>query len=270
MSWRSLFGAVAAAAVLMPGSAGAHRAWLLPSATILSGNNLYVTVDAAVSNDLFYFEHNPLRLDDLVITAPDGSRVSAENESKGKFRSTFDVNLKVSGTYRLAIATEGVFARYKLNGETKRWRGKLDKLADAIPAGAEGAQVTFFQRRIETFITSGKPTTAALKASGSGLEMEAVTHPNDLVAGSDAVFRFLLDGKPAAGVTVEVVRGGGRYRDKLGDTTVTADQDGNVTLKWPEAGMYWISASMTDDKPSMKGVNRRRATYAATLEVMPE
>jgi uncharacterized GH25 family protein len=46
----------------LPLSAQAHRSWMLPSATVLSGDDVWVTVDAAVSNDLFYFEHFPLRI----------------------------------------------------------------------------------------------------------------------------------------------------------------------------------------------------------------
>ena len=48
--------------------AQAHRQWMLPSATSLSGTESWVTVDAAISNDLFYFEHHPLQLDNLVVT----------------------------------------------------------------------------------------------------------------------------------------------------------------------------------------------------------
>ena len=51
-----------ALAVCLPLSAQAHRAWMLPSATVLSGEEPWITVDAAVSNDLFYFEHVPMRL----------------------------------------------------------------------------------------------------------------------------------------------------------------------------------------------------------------
>lgn len=51
--------AAAAALVLsLPIAAQAHRAWLLPSATVLSGKDVWVTVDAAVSNDLFFFERH--------------------------------------------------------------------------------------------------------------------------------------------------------------------------------------------------------------------
>ena len=58
------------AALLVPFASQAHKAWLLPSATV-STVDQWITVDGAVSNDLFYFNHVPLRTDGLVITAPD-------------------------------------------------------------------------------------------------------------------------------------------------------------------------------------------------------
>ena len=116
----------------------------------------------------------------------------------------------------------------------------------------------------------GNPDEAALKPTGAGLELVPVTHPNDLVANEEAEFKFVIDGKPAAGVKVEIVRGGIRYRDQLGDTTVTSDENGAFKFKWPEAGMYWLEASVTDDKASIKDAKERRASYAGTFEVMPE
>src|SRR5690554_7536764 len=52
-----------ALALCLPLSANAHRAWMLPSATVLSGEEPWITVDAAVSNDIFYFEHFPLQIE---------------------------------------------------------------------------------------------------------------------------------------------------------------------------------------------------------------
>lgn len=256
--------------VTLPVSAEAHRAWLLPSATVLSGTAPWITVDAAVSNDLFYFEHNPLRLDGLVITAPDGSAVKPENMSTGKYRSTFDLALAHPGTYRLSVVTDGLFAGYKLNRERKRWRGKPENLAKEIPAGAEELKVTHSQRRLETFVTSGKPDEAALKPTGKGLELVPITHPNDLFANSEAKFELQLDGKPTADVKVVIVRGGSRYRDAVGEIAATTDKDGKFSVKWPEAGMYWLEAEVKDDKPGIKEAKERRATYSATLEVLPE
>ena len=169
-----------AAILCLPLSVEAHRAWMLPSATVLSGSNLWVTVDAAISNDLFYFEHNPIRLDNLAITAPDGSPVKAENASTGKFRSTFDVPLAQPGTYKIAVVNDMAAAMYEDGGETKRWRGPAEALAREVPAGAKNLQVSKTHSRTEVFVTAGKPTDKALQPTGVGLELVPITHPNDL------------------------------------------------------------------------------------------
>mgnify|MGYP003575388562 CR=1 FL=1 len=266
--------ALAAAAVL-PLTAHAHRGWMLPSATVLSGNEPWVTVDAAVSNDLFYFEHNAMRLDGLVVTAPDGSAVKPENAATGRYRSTFDVKLAQKGTYKLAVTGDSLMASWKVGGENKRARGTAESLKKDIPANAEGLNVSRNQSRNEVFVTSGKPSQTVLAPTNQGLELAPVTHPNDLFAGETATFRFLLDGQPAADLEVTVIPGGNRYRDQLGEMKVKTDAEGKFSIRWPHAGMYWMTASVgggrassgpagTLDKPS------RRAGYAATLEVLPQ
>src|SRR2546427_12711340 len=77
-------------------AAQAHNLWLLPSTTVLSKAE-WITVDAAVSNDLFFFNHVPLGLDNLVVSAPDGSAVAPQNAHRGKLRSVFDLDLQQSG-----------------------------------------------------------------------------------------------------------------------------------------------------------------------------
>ncbi len=261
---------IAAASVsLLAVPAQAHRAWLLPSATVLSGTDAWVTVDAAISNDLFYFEHHALQLDNLSIMGPDGKAVTPENAAKGRFRSTFDVKLAQPGTYKVMVVNHGAFASYKLDGQNKRWRGKVDQLATAIPANATDVKISETQGRIESFITSGKPSTDTLKPTGTGLEMVPVTHPNNLFAGEKATFRLVLDGQPASGVNVEVVPGGIRYRDKLNDTKVTTDESGTFSVTWPGPGYYWMSASVRDDKSKIKNAQRRNS-YAVTVEVLPQ
>ncbi|XYI36443.1 DUF4198 domain-containing protein [Cupriavidus oxalaticus] len=262
--------AVLALAALAPLAAHAHRQWLLPSATVLSGNDPWVTVDAAVSNDLFYFEHVPLRLDNLQVTAPDGSAVKAENAATGKYRSTFDLHLTQPGTYRVAVVNQGLFASYKVDGQAKRWRGSAESFAREVPANAQDLTVTQAEGRVESFITAGKPSDKGLRTTGRGLELAPITHPNDLVAGDTASFRLLLDGKPASNLKVEVVPGGIRYRDKLQEFSATTDADGKFSVKWPAPGMYWMEAEVRDDKATFKQAKSRRATYAVTVEVLPQ
>jgi uncharacterized GH25 family protein len=277
-------------AICLPLSAHAHRAWMLPSATVLSGEDPWITVDAAVSNDLFYFEHFPLRIQGignldnapaggppgmrprpaavLQLFAPDGSAAKAENGSIGRYRSTFDLHLTQKGTYKLAIANSGLFASYKENGEMRRWMGKAEDFAKQVPANAEDLKVAQNNSRMEVFVTSGNPTDTVLKTTGVGLELAPVTHPNDLFAGEAAEFTLLLDGKPAAGVEVSVIPGGNRYRDELGEIKTTSDANGTLSITWPSAGMYWLEAELSSTEGVVAPATERRASYSATLEVL--
>jgi uncharacterized GH25 family protein len=290
----------AVAALMLSGAAQAHRQWMMPSSTTLSGTDSWVTVDAAVSNDLFYFEHVPMRTDGIVVTQPDGSAGKIENAATGKYRSTFDVHLTQPGTYRIANASTNVMGSYMLNGKQERLpRGTTkDKLASVIPAGATDVQVAEASNRNEIFVTLGAPSTGIFKPTGSGIELVPVTHPNDLVSGESATFQFLLDGKPAAGLKVTVIPGGIRYRDALGQMDLVADKDGKVAINWAQPGLYWLNASIGGGReggegggpgmggpggpgaggpgagqgappaPRPAGPPQRRASYISTLEVL--
>lgn len=258
-----------AAAATLAAPSQAHRQWLLPSATILSGNDVWVTFDGASSTDLFIKDHQPMRLDNVKATAPDGSDVKIENAFTGRYRSVFDVHLTQKGTYRIANTGGGIMGSYKVGGEQKRLpRGtQPEQLATLIPADATDVQITEGISRNEVFVTSGAPTTTIFKPTGKGLELQPVTHPNDLVAGEDAAFRFLIDGKPAADLEVDVALGGLTRADQSNERTLKTDANGEVKISWPTAGYYWINASATDKNTSVKNATQRRLSYVTTVEV---
>jgi uncharacterized GH25 family protein len=258
-----------AAALAAPMAAQAHRQWMLPSSTVLSGDSPWITVDAAVSNDLFIFEHVPMRLDGIVITGPDGKPVQYVNGHTGKYRSVFDINLTQPGTYRVANVLDGLLVSYKLNGEQKRWRGPADQMKANIPEGATDVRASYNQRRVEFFVTAGAPNETALAPTGKGLEMQPITHPNDLFAGEEASFRMLLDGKPAADLEITIAPGGVRYRDDRGEMTVKTDKDGVFKVTWPEPGFFWLEAGVRGGPSPVEGAERA-AGYVATLEVLKD
>jgi uncharacterized GH25 family protein len=255
-------------AACLPAASFAHKSWILPSSTVLAPDQ-WITVDAAVSNDLFFFNHVPMRLEALTITAPDGAKVEPQNGSTGKMRSTFDVHLTQNGTYKLAFNNIGVFASYEENGERKRWRGTPERLSE-IPATAKNLEVSESVGRVETFVTAGKTTKKVFEPTNKGIELIPVTHPNDLFAGEEARFKFVLDGKPAAGLEIEVVPGGTRYRNQQGEMKLTTNAQGEFSVTWPEAGTYWLETATQDTNTSIPQAKLRRLTYVATFEVLPQ
>lgn len=239
---RLLVAALGVATLALPMTASAHRGWIVPSATVLSGD-VWVTFDAAISNELFYPDHNAMRLDGVVATAPDGTVDKIQNGATGKYRSTFDVALTKPGTWKIGSASQSVMASYTENGEVKRFRGSPEDFAKQVPAGAADLKTIKSFNRNEVFVTRDKPTTEVFKPTGKGLELVPVTHPNDLVAGEAASFKFLVDGKPAADLEVTIAEGGSRYSPRA-DMKVKTGADGVLKFTLPEAGMYWINASV--------------------------
>lgn len=250
-------------------TAHAHDVWLEPSSTVLS-KAAYITVAGAVGNDKFHYNHAPLRglADNFSATAPDGTAVAPENLMNGKLRTVFDLNLTQTGTYRLAVVNSGIMASWKEGDQNKRFRGNAEAFAREVPAAAAELRVNESVSRLETFVTVGKPT--PIKPTGQGLELVAVTHPNDLFAGEAATFRFDIDGKPAPGVEVKVVRGGSRYRNQIEEISLTTDAEGKFAVAWPQAGMYWLDADARDDKTTVRHATERRLGYVATFEVLPQ
>lgn len=264
----ALFAAVVLSAVSIPAGLSAHRLWMVPSTTQVSGEDSWVTFDAAASNDLFYPDHQPLRAQPAVM-APDGSAAQLQNFTIGKYRATFDVQVNKPGTWKLALVNSGLGGSYTLNGKEERLpRGtRADQLATAVPAGATDVKLSENLSRNEVFVTSGEPTLTVLKPTGQGLEFAPVTHPNDLTASEAATFGFLIDGKPAAGLKVTIVPGGSRYREALGEQSLTTDAKGRVTVKWPAPGMYWLNVTAEGKSTAVPNAAKRMG-YTATLEVL--
>lgn len=263
-----------ALALTLPLAAEAHRGWILPVATVFSGEKPTASFDAASSNDLFIADHNAMNVEALKIQAPDGTLSSPENVAKLRYRSVFDVPLTQKGTWKLYTASSGLNARWEENGQRKSWpaRGTQptpEAFAKEVPKQADKLEVTQSSRRFETFVTSGKPSDSVLKPTNTGLELVPVTHPNDLFSGEAAIFQFIIDGKPAAGVKLEVTQGERRYRNAEESVEYSTDKDGKVSIKWPAAGQYYLEAEYEDDKAA-KPASKRVGRYTAVFEVLPQ
>jgi uncharacterized GH25 family protein len=275
---KSLMALALAGLSLVSLNAQAHKPWLLPSSTVVEAGRdgtAWITVDAAVSEGLFDIDHVPLKLDGIDITGPGGIKLTPENVNNGKLRNTFDLKLAKAGTYKIALVSQSVFGSFKdKEGNVKRFRGTEESLAKDVPADATEVKLSRNESRLETFVTTGDPTTDVLKPSGKGLELVPVSHPNELRAGEKVTWRFLLDGKPAANQGVSLIPGGVKYRGTLGEIRQNTDAKGELTLTLPAAGAYMVSSSWPAAAPQVPGqppqMAPRRASYAAVLEILPD
>lgn len=261
--------AIAATTLLAVGTSSAHRLWILPSTTILSGENQWVTVEAAISNDLFFPNHHALPLERITALSPTGKTVELKSAAEGEIRSSFELLLEEQGTYRITSQMNGMFASWKENGEPKRLRSNEEELGKMDLSKMEELKLFKSNTRVESIITCGETTEVALK--GDGLEFEFITHPNDLFSGETATFRVILNGKPAAGQEITIVKGNDRFRNSVDEMVLTSNDDGIIEITWTEPGRYWINGSADLEAGEFKGLPMKQgASYTLTVEVLPE
>lgn len=271
---RPCFTRLAAAALLaLAGAAQASHPWLLPSHTVVDNKEGVVSFDAAASEDLFEFDTRGLPLDGLVVTGPGGASVAPGPVNTGsRHRTSFELKLDQPGTYRVANVGQGVMASYQLGGETRRFRGSAEAWEKEKPEQAEDLRVTRTASRVETFVARERPSDKPFAPTGQGLELIPLDPPVELSDGDRTRFKLLLDGRPLAGAAVSLLRGGNRYRYKMGEQTLRSDAQGEFTVTWAEAGRYWLGVNHSvaaEGATDPKAPPARRASYSATLEVRP-
>lgn len=270
-----------------PALTHAHRQWILPSTTVLSGEGQWISVEAASSNNLFFPNHRPLRLESIVVLDPDGQPVQPQNAVTGEIRTSFELKLEKHGTYAISQApgsgrrpaaggpgAQGgatLMGSWTENGQVQRWRGTPESLVKEGVAAKPGFKLQDRgSRTLVTYVTVGAPTTKVLTPKGEGFELEFVTHPNDLFHGEPATFRLLADGKPVAGGEVTIVAGDDRFRNDAGEIVFKSGKDGLVKIEWPAPGRFWLEASASVPGTLHGVASEKTSTFITVLEVLPQ
>lgn len=263
-----LVAATLSAALLAP-AAQAHPIWMLPSEFNLSTEEAFwITVDATASHGVFSFD-KPIGLDNVSIYGPEGERRRIGPYYKGQRRSVFDLQLEASGTYKVELRGQPRYMTSYVIGERNTPRRAFgNKLEVQLPEGARDVRTTAMQTISAFYVTHRTPNTKVLETTGEGFEFHALTHPSDVVKGEEARFRFTLDGKPAAGMKVELVPHGTAWRDSRMQVDLEADADGVVRFTPTQTGPHLLSANLRMDIDSpladAAGVN-----YLLSFEVLP-
>ena len=264
-----------ASMVVLSTTATAHKRWILPSLFTVSEQQ-WVAFDATVSNNIFYPDR-AWSLEQINVLTPDGSVGLIENKLEGHRRSTFDLNLNQSGTFRVSLGGENYFARYPKVDPKPDERsfnsiraGNLEELKAKIPADAKDVKLLLSNSRLETYVTVGAPGVEVFKAENTGIELQPVTHPNDLYAGEKATFKFLVDGKAIKDLNVLMVWEGTRYRTDEQAITMKTDEAGVIEIDLSQAGRFLLEIEHSIEMPKEAEFAEKSFAYFGSFEVLPQ
>jgi uncharacterized GH25 family protein len=250
-------------------AAHAHFPYLLPNKFDLDTRD-HVSVQASLTED-YLVPDVVMKADDYHVVQPDGARVAA-TPTYTKDVAVLDVATTQNGTYRIstgnragrtgkaALMADGTWKPVREGHGESQGEG----MSEGSPAGGKVHEVRSITRA-DVYVSRGSPTDTALALANSGLEFQFLTHPNRLLAGSQARLRLLYDGKPVAGqvVTMQSATFG---QGASAAVEVRSGADGSVALSFPTAGVYHAMARHRFALPASEG-KAESHTLAVTLEV---
>ncbi|QNA87067.1 DUF4198 domain-containing protein [Sphingomonas sp. So64.6b] len=243
------------------GIASAHMPYVLPTVFDV-GKDDHVTVESSFAEDAFVPEV-AMRDAPFHLLRPDGARGDVGPVTYLRDLSVFEADLKGDGTYRI---TTGQRAGRKatMYREDGKWVMRAENGGPA-PAGATPVEVQSMTLA-DAYVTRGDITQGALKPVGTALEIQAVTHPNSISAGSAADFVLLFDGKPLAGADITLFRSAGVHDGRKIAATAKSDAAGRFTLKPDDAGTYLILARHRAAAPAGAETPWRSYTYTLAFD----
>jgi uncharacterized GH25 family protein len=241
-------------------AANAHMPYVLPTLFDV-GKGDHITVQAAFAEDAFLPEV-AMRDAPFHLVGPDGKDLPTGPVTHLRDLSIFEAAIPSDGTYRVT------------SGQRAGRKGKMFRIGDKWEVRAEGAEAPAGAQQVEVqsmtladaYVTRGQPTDAVLKPLGKALEIQAITHPNAIIAGSEASFALLFDGKPLAGADITLFRSAGLYDGRKVAAQVKTGTDGRFNLKPDDAGTYIILVRHRGAAPAGAETPYRSYTYTLTFD----
>ncbi|GAB2918615.1 DUF4198 domain-containing protein [Rheinheimera gaetbuli] len=255
--------ALAGAMLVTSFSALAHVPYLNPTSfePVRGG---WVSLDAAFA-DQFFLPEAVFDNSNFVVLTPSGQTQAPLSVHYATTRTTAEHKVDADGTYRFSTGLRygAVFHTYELNGERKNSRDP----AFVLPAGAKS--IAHFQAvtRAETYVSKGAPNHAAVKATGDALELEFLSHPNDLYTDSTVRARVLYNGKPLPQQNVNAYLVAKGANDEQATYQLTSDSAGVISFVPQQQGSYLLVSRYRTAAPTTAKVPTYSYTYSVVLEV---
>lgn len=250
----------AAICAIAPTAALAHMPYLMPNFFDVTERD-HVTVQASFTEDAFAPDV-VMKSESWFVQGPAGPKAITE-VAYLRDLAAFEAALPTAGTYKIS------------SGERLGRNGKMYKDAKGewimsgesgeTPAGVALVDVQSVTAA-EVYVTKGSPSREALATTGKGLEMRAITHPNQIFAKSPAQFELTYQGKPLPGAVVTLYRAAGLYDGKKVAGETKTDAAGRFSLTAPDGGTYLALIRHRTEAPAGSATPYRSYSYALTFE----
>ncbi|PNP95783.1 DUF4198 domain-containing protein [Sphingobium sp. SA916] len=240
--------------------AHAHMPYVLPTRFDIDKGD-HITVQSSFAEDAFVPEV-AMRDAPFHLVGPDGKHLPTGPVTHLRDLSIFEADTKIDGTYRVTT------------GQRAGRKGKMFKVGDKWEMRGEGSEPSANAQQVdvqsmtlaEAYVTRGQPTDGALKPLGKALEIQAVTHPSGIAAGSDAAFILLFDGKPLANADITLFRSAGAHDGRKVAAQIKSDASGRFSVKPDDAGTYLILVRHRAAAPAGSETPYRSYTYTLSFD----
>lgn len=268
-----------------PHIVSAHGRYILPSHTVLSGQNEQtVSFTASISNDIFHpdmplgsHQNSEQKLSPMLqnmfkqlqtyVIQPDGQKSPMNWHAMARF-SVADLNPTQDGTYKVVM-----FQPAFLLTTFKREDGVRDRVFGPnpkIPDEATEVVKRQVSSRVETFISKNAPNRRVLEQLQEGLELGGVSHPNDLFINEPVQLQLFYNGQALKQkAEIILVYNGTKHRNQREEIKITSDTQGNFQYQFTQAGFYWLEVDYSLPGEKGSGIDWQHFTLYTTLEVFP-
>lgn len=288
-------------ALVSSGAASARTPYLLPTSFDVQGP--HISLVGATTEDDYFTPDGALNVPVFFETTPGGQQLEVKPTATLKDMTVTEAGIEAAGTYRFStgqyvmrtttfvnVGGKWLFVRQPRGPRPGEGGGKSpeggkppengkqaampmgggdgppNSIAQAdVPAGAPSKAVESVSV-VETYVTKGAPTDAALATAGKGFELKPVTHPNAVYVDQGFAFQVLVDGQPVANAPVSVYRAGNIYDDRRVAVETRTDAKGMAKVKFDQPGVYLLTTHSAAAAPG-EAPPPRSYTYSLTFEV---
>lgn len=222
--------------------------------------------EVAIKNFKFHY-HNP-----------EGKKVYLQDDafSQTQTVSSFSLENKIDGTYRIRGEKQGLTSRFALDGKT--WKPLIAAKFDPAKANdkvfyaenlKKNSQVKTVQSLeiIEAFVSRRATSNHVIHHLHDGFDVQFISHPNALKAGQAVQFNVLDNKKGVANVGAHILAQTTDFsREQKVLKTVKSNTKGELHFNLEQAGQYLLTIDYQQPL-TQKGNQLKRYKYTLAFNV---